>query len=230
MDRSWWAHNPIICILPLKYTNTRTHTHTHFNPCLNFFDFVNVSFEFHVSGAGGAMLFVIFTIFRRGAFVQIRMKHEWGTNWLEVPIKIEISAEIPECSIFTFPDHHLSLAPSESFIKVQENRLVPCQSFQLTWKSLHRLGWGTWPACAPISVCAEKACPLQPFQRASPSGFWYVSVHQSGAKTSGQVGIEQCILPSFGCTVSCLSMSGGWVNDLHEKSSLDFQHFKYTID
>ena len=156
-----------------------------------------------------------------GAFVQIRMKHEWGTNWLEVPIKIEISAEIPECSIFTFPDDHLSLAPSESFIKVQENRLVPCQILQLTWDSLHRLGWGTWLACAPISVCARKA---------SPSGLWYVSVHQPGAKTSAQAGIEKCILPSFGCTVSCLSMSGGWVNRLHEKSSLDFQLFKYKID
>ena len=90
-----------------------------------------------------------------GAFVQIRMKHEWGTNWLEVPIKIEILAEIPKCSVFHFSRSPSLLATSESFIRVQENRLVPCQI--LTRKSLHRvhrLGNLT-SLCPNLCICLE---------------------------------------------------------------------------
>ena len=132
---------------------------------------------------------------------------------MEVPIKIEISAEIPECSIFTFPDDHLSLAASESFIKVQENRLVPCQI--LTRKSLHRvhrLGNLT-SLCPNLCICLESLSSPAILESKS---FWLLICDQPGAKTSSQAGIEKCILPSFGCAVFCLFMSGGWVNHLHE--------------
>ena len=81
-------------------------------------------FAFKFSGAGGSTLFAIFTIFRWGAFVQIRMKHEWGTNWLEVPIKVEILARYLSASFSLFP---IAIFPWQllKFIKVQENRLVP---------------------------------------------------------------------------------------------------------
>ena len=117
--------------------------------------------------------------------VQIKVKHEWGTNWFELPIKLEISLRDTWVLRSHFSQRQSHFGSCWRFIKVQENRLVPLPTGG---------GWYSFVSILPLNRDVIYCVHFKQARCIEISPWQPLKIHQSPSKTGLCVHLPFCPL------------------------------------